>query len=357
MLVDPADVAYLLPARTRYEQEGGGTETTTERRVVLSPEIPGHRVGEARTEWRILEEVGARARPEMADRIRFADGAAIRREIAEVIPSYRGIERLRKGGDQFQWGGERLCEGGRFPTADGRARNRREHYRREHDKRNFHPQGHAGPLRSPDSSAFAVAATPALRRAKSALREIGLGEPDLEEDRREREHSYLIQHAEALRRPGGESVGFCNPLGPPGPEMCEEATRLSADLVVMATHGRGSFNRIWLGSVADYVVRHLSTPVLLVPPGSLDRPVRDLREILVGLDLSSESEAILEPVSDLARLTGAQLTLFHVVEVIYAIGKLSPAAPVVADSELLETSQAEAERGGEPTPSVIEASK
>src|SRR6185503_17336086 len=51
----------------------------------------------------------------------FPDAQAIRDEIARVVPFYRGIERLREGGDQFQWGGERLCDGGVFPTGDGRA--------------------------------------------------------------------------------------------------------------------------------------------------------------------------------------------------------------------------------------------
>ena len=32
----------LLPAQTRYEQRGGGTSTSTERRIRFSPEIPGH---------------------------------------------------------------------------------------------------------------------------------------------------------------------------------------------------------------------------------------------------------------------------------------------------------------------------
>ena len=54
MLVDPADSVLLLPAATRYETPGGVTETTTERRVVLSPEIPGRRIGEARPEWEVL---------------------------------------------------------------------------------------------------------------------------------------------------------------------------------------------------------------------------------------------------------------------------------------------------------------
>src|SRR5262249_5693523 len=39
-----------------------------------------------------------------------------------VIPSYAGIERLRDTGDAIQVGGPRLCEGGDFPTPDGKAR-------------------------------------------------------------------------------------------------------------------------------------------------------------------------------------------------------------------------------------------
>jgi molybdopterin-dependent oxidoreductase alpha subunit len=39
MLVDPADTVLLLPAATRYEQRDGGTETSTEREVIFSPEI------------------------------------------------------------------------------------------------------------------------------------------------------------------------------------------------------------------------------------------------------------------------------------------------------------------------------
>ena len=35
MLVEPADTVYVLPSRTRFEQDGGGTETTTERRVIF----------------------------------------------------------------------------------------------------------------------------------------------------------------------------------------------------------------------------------------------------------------------------------------------------------------------------------
>jgi molybdopterin-dependent oxidoreductase alpha subunit len=120
MLLDPADTVVLLPAQTRYEQPGGGTETSTERRIIFSPEIPGPRVGEARCEWQIFQDLAARVQPERAERVAFADADAIRAEIARVMPLYAGIERLRRAGDQVQYGGRVLYEGGRFQTADGK---------------------------------------------------------------------------------------------------------------------------------------------------------------------------------------------------------------------------------------------
>jgi molybdopterin-dependent oxidoreductase alpha subunit len=126
MLVDPPEggVVVLLPAMTRYEQPGGGTETTTERRIAFSPEIPGPRIDEAWPEWRIYLELARLVDPTGFDAAGLGgldDGQAIRDEIGRVVPLYEGIERLRESGDQVQWGGERLCEGWVFPTPDGRA--------------------------------------------------------------------------------------------------------------------------------------------------------------------------------------------------------------------------------------------
>ncbi len=123
MLVDPppGGEVVVLPAATRYEGPGGVTETTTERRVVLSPEVPGPRIEGARAEWQVFGELAARVRPELADRVSFADTAAIRREIGAVIPAYAPIAELREGGDAFQYGGPHLPSGTDFPTADGKA--------------------------------------------------------------------------------------------------------------------------------------------------------------------------------------------------------------------------------------------
>lgn len=120
MFLEPGEEVLLLPAKTRYEQDGGGIETTTERRVAFSPEIP-RQVGEARAEWRILRDAAAAAYPERAALLGCESGPGIRAEIARVVPFYAGCETLTKTGDAIQWGGPRLCDGGRFATEDGRA--------------------------------------------------------------------------------------------------------------------------------------------------------------------------------------------------------------------------------------------
>jgi predicted molibdopterin-dependent oxidoreductase YjgC len=111
----------LLPAVTRYESPGGGTETSTERRIIFSPEIPGRRIGTAKPEWWVFRELMRRVSPERHDLIGLEDAAGIRREIGDAIPLYRGIESLGAKGDNLQWGGRNLYADGRFATPDGRA--------------------------------------------------------------------------------------------------------------------------------------------------------------------------------------------------------------------------------------------
>jgi predicted molibdopterin-dependent oxidoreductase YjgC len=121
MMLPPRETVVLFPATTRYESPGGGTETSTERRIIFSPEIPGRRIGSAKPEWEVFGEVAARVSPARAAHVRFASSQAIRDEIARAVPLYAGIERLRGEGDQFQWGGPLLYEDGVFATPDGKA--------------------------------------------------------------------------------------------------------------------------------------------------------------------------------------------------------------------------------------------
>jgi predicted molibdopterin-dependent oxidoreductase YjgC len=118
MLVEPGEQTndawvLLLPGQTRYEQKGGGTLTSTERRIRFSPEIPGPRIGEAMAEWEIFARAGQAAlAPDKEPLLEYSDTAAIRTEMERCMPLYQGIAGLRAEGDSVQYGGPLLCAGG-----------------------------------------------------------------------------------------------------------------------------------------------------------------------------------------------------------------------------------------------------
>jgi len=93
--------------------------------------------------------------------------------------------------------------------------------------------------------------------------------------------------------------------------LAERIETSGADLVVMATHGRGPFSRFWLGSVAEAIIRRATCPVLLV------RECRDgaafgancFRHILVPLDGSPAAEQVIEAALTLGTAFGARYTL------------------------------------------------
>ncbi|MFZ0286669.1 MAG: FdhF/YdeP family oxidoreductase, partial [Terriglobales bacterium] len=120
MLLDPAETVILLPSRTRYEQRGGGTETSTERRIIYSPEIPGPRIPESRDEWEIPVLIARVMKPGAANTLfPWRDTQDVRDEIERICPTYKGIAALRKKGDNVQYGGRHLLVD-RFLTPDGK---------------------------------------------------------------------------------------------------------------------------------------------------------------------------------------------------------------------------------------------
>jgi nucleotide-binding universal stress UspA family protein len=60
-------------------------------------------------------------------------------------------------------------------------------------------------------------------------------------------------------------------IGHAGQQVCARAIDHHADVIVTSTHGTTGFEHILLGSTAEYVVRHASCPVLVVP--GHERPV------------------------------------------------------------------------------------
>ena len=116
MLVDPAEVVVLLPAQTRYEMRGGVTETSTERRVIFSPEIPGPRVRRGAAGMGGLYRAGPTGPPRAGASSRLHGHAGDQGGDSRLVPGYALMRTLGAEGDQFQYGGPMLCAGWRFPT-------------------------------------------------------------------------------------------------------------------------------------------------------------------------------------------------------------------------------------------------
>ena len=112
MLVNAEQAVLVLPGRTRYEQAGGGTSTSTERRVRFTPEILRPSIGEAVPDWEIPATIGRKSMPNGDFLFPFHNSQSVREEMSRVMPIYKGIEKLSKEGDQLQWGGPYLYRDG-----------------------------------------------------------------------------------------------------------------------------------------------------------------------------------------------------------------------------------------------------
>ena len=73
-----------------------------------------------------------------------------------------------------------------------------------------------------------------------------------------------LQAWAAPARDVGAKVRTVLRVGLPYREILHEAKESHADLVLLATHGRGEIHRLLVGSVADRVIRMASCPVLTV---------------------------------------------------------------------------------------------
>ena len=97
-------------------------------------------------------------------------------------------------------------------------------------------------------------------------------------------------------------------LGSPREEIPALAKRCECSLLVMASHGRDGAEHLLLGSVAEGILRQAPCPVLLVRPQA--PPVASFRHILVPVDGSEASLAVLSELSDFLA-AGGKVTLLQ----------------------------------------------
>jgi nucleotide-binding universal stress UspA family protein len=164
-----------------------------------------------------------------------------------------------------------------------------------------------------------------------------------ENEFRQKETRYIDRLVEDMRKRGLDATAE-RQEGDVARRIIER-TKADADLLVMATHGRGGLERAWLGSVTDEVVHHVRVPVLLVEPRKDATPPDDpaVEHILVATDGSKAAAAATDEALRIARLFDARLTLLRVVSV--PAGLTSPYIPHAAlmDREATERGREEAE--------------
>jgi nucleotide-binding universal stress UspA family protein len=167
-----------------------------------------------------------------------------------------------------------------------------------------------------------------------ALGAVPITTGEMRESLREERTTYLHDAARRLRDGTGVEADVILLEGRADRAIKARANETGADLVVMATHGRGPVERAWLGSVADRLVRDMPVPILLVRP--VDGEAVDLAtpatvgQVVVALDGSELAEAVLDPALALSTALSAPMALVRVVGTRLDIG--SPYIPHAAQA-------------------------
>jgi nucleotide-binding universal stress UspA family protein len=133
--------------------------------------------------------------------------------------------------------------------------------------------------------------------------------------------SALLSQAALRASATGARVTTTLLEGRPANTIAEYAAECGVDAIVLGTRGKRGFERMFLGSTAEGVLRLTSVPTFVVhvphetsvgdaaPP-----PARTLARILVALDDSDSSDAAVAFACDLAATAGSTLVFAHAVD-------------------------------------------
>lgn len=172
--------------------------------------------------------------------------------------------------------------------------------------------------------------------------------PDAEADRERRIGlDAYIENVATRARARGSDASATVLEGEIAETLIARAGATNASLIVMTTHGRGGMSRLWLGSVAERIVREIAVPVLLRRPSHSESAGAEpftLRRLLVPLDESAVSESVVEPAAALASAFGAEIVLLRVVEPLIIRARIVTAPALEVDEEDLARQAKRAER-------------
>ena len=131
------------------------------------------------------------------------------------------------------------------------------------------------------------------------------------EQARQATHDYLRGVAERIRS-NGIRCETRTDHGAPAAVILDYAAEQQPDLIAMSTHGRSGLRRLVVGSVTTTILPRAQTPLLVMHPGEDEQP-RDyensLESLIVPLDMSERSEAVLPHATALAHALDLSATL------------------------------------------------
>jgi nucleotide-binding universal stress UspA family protein len=166
-------------------------------------------------------------------------------------------------------------------------------------------------------------------------------DPLLESNVRAKLLRYVESVGERLGTEPGLKVETLLLEGSAGAALAAEFAAEPPALVVLTTHARGGFNRLWMGSVATDLARRTTVPLLLLRPEN-DRAMwnNEFNRVLIPLDGSTRGERVIDAALELVG-PGAAIALLRVIPAMRDLMALGAEELMLTDPDPLFLEQAE----------------
>jgi nucleotide-binding universal stress UspA family protein len=143
------------------------------------------------------------------------------------------------------------------------------------------------------------------------------------EDRLRADHAPKLERQAQRVRDAGVFASWRLEFGVPYLDLERIAREESAEAVVIGSHGGSWIKEVWLGSIADAILRHVTLPVMVIKVNRLLTLPREqcsefcdslFGKALIATDFSPASEGALDFARRLAAHSAGQIRLVHVQE-------------------------------------------
>jgi nucleotide-binding universal stress UspA family protein len=148
--------------------------------------------------------------------------------------------------------------------------------------------------------------------------ELGVSFPTLAQDMEQQATAHFGAYLDKIKQRVGQGVQVETMIrsGEAGDEIMKACDETGARMLVIATHGRSGIGRWFYGSTASHLLRHAGVPVVAVGPNALEKGQASvsMKHVMVPLDGSATAEKALPVAQQLAKASGARMSLVRAVQ-------------------------------------------